>query len=151
LVSFLSCFFSCFLFLLLLFLLLLFLPSLLQIFLPSSIHLSTYPSFHLSSPPHSPSLLSIPQDYGTNFTQSHPANYLPLITHLRTLLTRAQKKFYTISVGKINPAKLANFPEIECYVLVACAENSIVESKVGWLSFLHTWFGRRGAGAGERS
>jgi len=57
------------------------------------------------------------------------ANYLPLISHIRTLITKAQRKFYTISVGKINPAKLANFPEIECYVLVACPENSIVESK----------------------
>ncbi|KAJ3475610.1 hypothetical protein NLI96_g11724 [Meripilus lineatus] len=57
------------------------------------------------------------------------ASYLPLISHLRTTLSRAHKKSYTISVGKLNPAKLANFPEIECFVLVACPENSVVESK----------------------
>lgn len=28
-------------------------------------------------------------------------------------------------VGKLNPAKLANFPEIDCYVIIACPENSL--------------------------
>jgi diphthamide biosynthesis protein 2 len=32
-------------------------------------------------------------------------------------------------VGKLNPAKLANFIEIECFVVVACPENSVIESK----------------------
>ncbi|KAL1743806.1 putative diphthamide synthesis protein-domain-containing protein [Schizophyllum fasciatum] len=57
------------------------------------------------------------------------ASYLPLIKHLREVLKRAQKKSYTISVGKLNPAKLANFMEIECFVLVACPENSLIEAK----------------------
>ncbi|KAH7914892.1 putative diphthamide synthesis protein-domain-containing protein [Hygrophoropsis aurantiaca] len=57
------------------------------------------------------------------------ASYLPLITHLRNLLKRARKKSYTVSVGKLNPAKLANFMEVECFVLVACPENSVVEAK----------------------
>lgn len=58
------------------------------------------------------------------------ASYLHLITHLRKTLADSGKKTYTICVGKLNPAKLANFAEIECFVLVACPENSIVESKV---------------------
>jgi len=57
------------------------------------------------------------------------AAYLPLISHLRAILKRAQKKSYTISVGKLNPAKLANFLEIECFVIVACPENSVIEAK----------------------
>ncbi|KAI0723639.1 putative diphthamide synthesis protein-domain-containing protein [Fomitopsis betulina] len=57
------------------------------------------------------------------------ASYLPLISHLRKMLTNAHKKSYTISVGKLNPAKLANFLEIECFILVACPENSVVEAK----------------------
>ncbi|KAG5637479.1 hypothetical protein H0H81_004450 [Sphagnurus paluster] len=57
------------------------------------------------------------------------ASYLPLIKHLRALLSRNRKKSYTISVGKLNPSKLANFLEIECFVLVACPENSIIEAK----------------------
>lgn len=32
-------------------------------------------------------------------------------------------------MGKINPAKLANFLEIECFVLVACPENSLLDAK----------------------
>ncbi|KAH9933986.1 diphthamide biosynthesis protein [Epithele typhae] len=57
------------------------------------------------------------------------ANYLPLISHLRNVISRAHKKSYTISVGKPNPAKLANFLEIECFVLVACPENSLLDAK----------------------
>ncbi|KAK7022945.1 Diphthamide biosynthesis protein 2 [Paramarasmius palmivorus] len=57
------------------------------------------------------------------------ASYLPLIKHLRTILAAAKKKSYTISVGKLNPAKLANFMEIECFVLVACPENSLIDAK----------------------
>lgn len=54
-----------------------------------------------------------------------------MISHLRKMLAKAHKKSYTISVGKLNPAKLANFLEIECFVLVACLENSVIEAKVG--------------------
>ncbi|KAJ8509157.1 hypothetical protein ONZ45_g8661 [Pleurotus djamor] len=43
------------------------------------------------------------------------ASYLPLIAHLRDSIKKAHKKSYTISVGKLNPAKLANFMEIECF------------------------------------
>ncbi|KAK2459520.1 hypothetical protein APHAL10511_008462 [Amanita phalloides] len=57
------------------------------------------------------------------------ASYLPLIKYLRTLLAKNHKKSYTICVGKLNPAKLANFLEIECFVLVACPENSLIDAK----------------------
>lgn len=57
------------------------------------------------------------------------ASYLPLIAHIRSILKRAQKKSYTVSVGKINPSKLGNFMEIECWVWVACSEG-MVDSKV---------------------
>jgi diphthamide biosynthesis protein 2 len=61
------------------------------------------------------------------------ASYLHLIKHLRSILVAKGKKTYTISVGKLNPAKLANFAEIECFVLVACPENSLIDSKVSSL------------------
>ncbi|KAG2018586.1 diphthamide biosynthesis protein 2 [Coprinopsis cinerea AmutBmut pab1-1] len=57
------------------------------------------------------------------------SQYLPLISHLRSLLRRNGRKSYTISVGKLNPSKLANFLEVECFVLVACPENSVVDAK----------------------
>lgn len=58
-------------------------------------------------------------------------SYLPLLHYLRGLLTSpsSRRKVYTISVGKLNPAKLANFQEIDVFVLVACPENSLVDSK----------------------
>lgn len=69
------------------------------------------------------------------------ASYLPLITYLRKLLTKKQKKSYTISVGKLNPAKLANFLEVECFVYVACAEDAIVVGdKVSVLFFRWCFF-----------
>lgn len=58
------------------------------------------------------------------------AGSLPLLNHLRTLLKAKHKKTYTVAVGKLNPAKLANFAEVECFVLVACGENTLVDSKV---------------------
>ncbi|PWN50801.1 diphthamide biosynthesis protein [Violaceomyces palustris] len=58
-------------------------------------------------------------------------SYLPLLSNLRTKLesNSSSRKVYTISVGKLNPAKLANFQEIDVFVLVACPENSLVDSK----------------------
>ncbi|KDE07589.1 hypothetical protein MVLG_02055 [Microbotryum lychnidis-dioicae p1A1 Lamole] len=57
------------------------------------------------------------------------ASYLPLIKYLRELIASHQKKSYTVAVGKLNPAKLANFMEVECFVLVACPENTLIDSK----------------------
>ena len=39
-------------------------------------------------------------------------------------------QYYTIAVGKLNPAKLANFMEVDIYVLVACPECSLHDFKV---------------------
>ena len=53
---------------------------------------------------------------------------MPTLDYLRKLLRKHQKKAYTVAVGKLTPAKLGNFLEIECWVLVACTENSLVEA-----------------------
>lgn len=57
------------------------------------------------------------------------SNYLSTINHLKELIKNAGKKSYTLVVGKINSAKLANFPEIDVFVYVACIESSLIESK----------------------
>ncbi|KAJ3014090.1 Diphthamide biosynthesis protein 2 [Thoreauomyces humboldtii] len=57
------------------------------------------------------------------------ASYLSVIGHLKRLITAAGKKFYVLAVGKPNVAKLANFLEIDCFVLVACPENSLLDSR----------------------
>lgn len=55
------------------------------------------------------------------------ANYLSSIDALRAKIAAAGKKSYTVVVGKLNPAKLANFAEIEGWVVVGCWESSLVE------------------------
>lgn len=55
------------------------------------------------------------------------AAYLPTLAYLRKLLRQHRKKSYTMAVGKLTPSKLANFLEVECWVLVACGENSLVQ------------------------
>lgn len=55
------------------------------------------------------------------------ASYLPTLEYLRNLLKKHKKKSYTMAVGKLTPAKLGNFLEVETWVLVACGENSLVE------------------------
>lgn len=54
----------------------------------------------------------------------------PLAAELRGQLAKRGKKSYTLSVGRLNPAKLANFVDIECFVLLGCAEGGVVDSKV---------------------
>ncbi|KAJ1666698.1 Diphthamide biosynthesis protein 2 [Coemansia sp. RSA 1813] len=57
------------------------------------------------------------------------SRYLRVVETLKTLLRQAQRKFYIFVVGKLNVAKLANFPEIDAFVLVACPENTLVDSR----------------------
>lgn len=55
-------------------------------------------------------------------------NYLAVIDRLKTLIKKAGKKSYTFVVGKLNVPKLANFLEVDLYVLVACPENTLLDS-----------------------
>ena len=59
------------------------------------------------------------------------SNYLPSIDILRQKIDRAGKKSYTIVVGKLNPAKLANFSEIDGWVVVGCWESGLIEDEAG--------------------
>ncbi|KAM4642686.1 2-(3-amino-3-carboxypropyl)histidine synthase subunit 2 [Discoglossus pictus] len=56
------------------------------------------------------------------------SDYLSALKHLKDIIHRAGKKSYMLAMGKLNPAKLANFPEIDIFVLVACPENSLLDS-----------------------
>ena len=56
------------------------------------------------------------------------ADYIDVLDRMRKLAKDAGKKTYTFVVGKINVPKLANFLEIDIYVLVACPENSLLDS-----------------------
>ncbi|XP_069693857.1 2-(3-amino-3-carboxypropyl)histidine synthase subunit 2 [Periplaneta americana] len=57
------------------------------------------------------------------------SNYLSAVNRMKELAKQRGKKYYIIAVGKPNVAKLANFPEIDAFVLIACPENSLLDSK----------------------
>ncbi|XP_075230441.1 2-(3-amino-3-carboxypropyl)histidine synthase subunit 2-like isoform X2 [Lycorma delicatula] len=54
--------------------------------------------------------------------------FLEAIRRVSTLIRRKGKKCYVISIGKPTVAKLANFPEIEMYVMISCPE-AVLENK----------------------
>lgn len=55
--------------------------------------------------------------------------YLDVVERIKTLARNLGIRTYLLSVGKINPAKLANFMEIDCFVFVGCPENNIYLSR----------------------
>ena len=59
----------------------------------------------------------------SNLSQQH---LIDVVKSLKQRIENAEKSSYSFAVGKINPAKLANFAEIECFVLVACREHSLL-------------------------
>jgi diphthamide biosynthesis protein 2 len=59
------------------------------------------------------------------------ANYTSALLHCQGLISRAGKKSYTFVVGKLNPAKLANFSEIDGWVVIGCWESSLVDAAKG--------------------
>ncbi|RYC59412.1 hypothetical protein CHU98_g6787 [Xylaria longipes] len=54
-------------------------------------------------------------------------NYMSTISALREQIAATGKKSYTIVVGKLNAAKLANFAEIDGWVVVGCWESGLVD------------------------
>ncbi|GLV36925.1 Diphthamide biosynthesis 2 [Carabus blaptoides fortunei] len=56
-------------------------------------------------------------------------NYLKIIERIKTLAKIHSKKHYIISVGKPTVAKLANFPEVDIFVVIGCAMNEIYENR----------------------
>ncbi|KAF5281697.1 hypothetical protein FQA39_LY17718 [Lamprigera yunnana] len=56
-------------------------------------------------------------------------NYLNVIERMKKLIRAHGKKYYVISVGKPTIAKLANFAEIEMYIVISCSMNEIYDSR----------------------
>lgn len=59
-------------------------------------------------------------------------NYLHIVDHVKQQIEAAGKKSYTFVVGKVNAAKLANFSEVDGWVVIGCWESSLVENKDFW-------------------
>ena len=59
-------------------------------------------------------------------------NYLHIVEHVKSQIRDAGKKSYTFVVGKVNAAKVANFSEIDAWVVIGCWESSLIDSKDFW-------------------
>ena len=59
-------------------------------------------------------------------------NYMHILSHVRSEIAAAGKKSYTFVVGKVNAAKVANFSEIDGWVVIGCWESSLIESQDFW-------------------
>lgn len=55
--------------------------------------------------------------------------YLDIVSRVQQLAKARGVRSYLISIGKVNPEKLANFVDIDCFVLVGCPENDIFTSR----------------------
>ncbi|RMX51186.1 hypothetical protein pdam_00004083 [Pocillopora damicornis] len=64
------------------------------------------------------------------------ADYLRVIERLKQVIKLAGKKSYLFVMGKLNVAKMANFMEVDVFVLVACPENTLIDSQSSSLSKL---------------
>jgi diphthamide biosynthesis protein 2 len=62
----------------------------------------------------------------SNLSQQH---LIDVVKSLKRRIDDAEKSSYSFAVGKINPSKLANFAEIDCFVLVACREHSLLSDE----------------------
>jgi diphthamide biosynthesis protein 2 len=62
----------------------------------------------------------------SNLSQQH---LVEVVKSLKQRIQDAGKASYSFAVGKINPAKLANFAEIDIFVLVACREHSLLSEE----------------------
>ncbi len=51
------------------------------------------------------------------------------IDRLRRKIEESGRRSYTFSVGRITPSKLANFPEVDVFVLVSCPQCSLLDSR----------------------
>ena len=59
-------------------------------------------------------------------------NYLSVLDRVKEAISKAGKKYYTFVVGKVNAAKVANFQEVEAWVVIGCWESSLIESEEFW-------------------
>ncbi|DAZ98135.1 TPA: hypothetical protein N0F65_003121 [Lagenidium giganteum] len=57
------------------------------------------------------------------------AQYMDVVNSLQSLIKKSGRKAYLFVVGKVNVPKLANFAEIDAFVLVACQQNTLMDCK----------------------
>lgn len=56
-------------------------------------------------------------------------NYMSVMQRVKEQIAAAGKKSYLFVVGKLNAAKVANFADIEGWVVIGCWESSLIDSR----------------------
>lgn len=56
-------------------------------------------------------------------------HFQSVVQQIRHVCQNAGRACYTLAMGKVNSAKIANFAEIDCFIMVACAETSWLEEQ----------------------
>jgi len=75
---------------------------------------------------------------------------MPVINSLKKLFKEHGKKSYLFVVGKVNAAKVANFSEVECWVVVGCWESSVIdEGREFWRACVTPWEAKTALEGGE--
>lgn len=69
------------------------------------------------------------QIYGILMGTLGVSKYLDVVQSLQKLIKKSGRKSYLFVVGKVNVPKLANYAEIDAFVLVACQQNTLMDSK----------------------
>uniref|UniRef100_K3WI16 2-(3-amino-3-carboxypropyl)histidine synthase subunit 2 n=1 Tax=Globisporangium ultimum (strain ATCC 200006 / CBS 805.95 / DAOM BR144) TaxID=431595 RepID=K3WI16_GLOUD len=69
------------------------------------------------------------QIYGILMGTLGVSKYLDVVHGLQKLIKKSGRKSYLFVVGKVNVPKLANYAEIDAFVLVACQQNTLMDSK----------------------
>jgi len=67
--------------------------------------------------------------YGILVGTLSKTHFRDVVHQIKSKIRQHQKTSYTFVVGKINVNKLANFAEVDCFVLVSCNEQSILENE----------------------
>lgn len=57
------------------------------------------------------------------------SGYLDALKTLRAIISEAGKKSYTFVMGRITPEKLANYPEIDVFILISHPQLALVDSR----------------------
>jgi diphthamide biosynthesis protein 2 len=67
--------------------------------------------------------------FGILITTTSSCQAKEMLQAIKHKIRSAGRKFYTVMIGKLNPYKLANFAEVDIFVLLSTPEEALVDSK----------------------
>ncbi len=67
--------------------------------------------------------------FGILITTTSSCQVQDMLKAIKHKIRSAGRKFYTVMIGKLNPYKLANFAEVDVFVILSTPEEALVDSK----------------------